>query len=799
MATRARAQRRAAVRQPRSARSRRRSGRGARGSSALFVGALVFLFPFYYMIVGSLQKRAGHRRSPARSRTGEPDAAQLRRDQRRDRPRRSRCSTPASSPAACCSARWSSACSPATPWRGCISAAAARCSRDAAGAVVPFQLLIIPLYVLIVRNYGLADTYLGMILPFAINSTAVFIFRQFFLQLPEELFEAARIDGASELRILLVGRAAAGAAGAAHRRAADLHRSVERVPLAVPGHQGADHAAARGVAGQLHQQRRGAARQPVRRDPGRRVVLAAPAVAAVHRRSSGTSSRPNRLGGQGLMTMSVPCRRRRGSGVVMSPDPDDPYEAEGVLNPASGRTPDGRLLPAPAARGRRATSPGSGSPRWCSRTACRWGSSGAASCSSRTRGWERGASHAGVEDPRVTWVPALGLHLMTYVAYGPLGPRPALAVLDGPARPGAGSGPVHFALPAGARHGPQPVPEQGRGVLPGAGHRPRTAAVATRCCTGRCGTSAGSSPGEGDAPAGRRRRRPARHLDLATSRWPRSRPTSRNLVRLRDHRLVALSRVRVRGAEDRRRAAADPRRRGLAADPSRRDRGRSSRGFDQQQSVRLRGRRDDPGRRRPVPGAGPHRRAAARAGDRRGARRHRAERGLPDGDRGDRRRSCSSSTGWRTPGSAWRASTARNTLAGRANGGRARSAGKGRAHLHRLSLFADAIEPRPGSADRGRFVRWSRWSGSTSSRRASAPRSWCGRGARQARRAGLADAQREIARGLGFAGWPALVHHAEAAAVERAQRRETFVDWATNGRRDRAQALLDVDPSLLGA
>ena len=41
-----------------------------------------------------------------------------------------------------------------------------------------------------------------MILPFAINSVAVFIFRQFFLQLPAELFEAARIDGASEVRIL---------------------------------------------------------------------------------------------------------------------------------------------------------------------------------------------------------------------------------------------------------------------------------------------------------------------------------------------------------------------------------------------------------------------------------------------------------------------------------------------------------------------------------------------------------------------------------------------------------------------
>ncbi len=68
--------------------------------------------------------------------------------------------------------------------------------------VVPFQLLMIPLYVLIARNYGLADNYLGMILPFAINSTAVLIFRQYFLQLPRELFDAARIDGAGELTLL---------------------------------------------------------------------------------------------------------------------------------------------------------------------------------------------------------------------------------------------------------------------------------------------------------------------------------------------------------------------------------------------------------------------------------------------------------------------------------------------------------------------------------------------------------------------------------------------------------------------
>jgi ABC-type glycerol-3-phosphate transport system permease component len=68
--------------------------------------------------------------------------------------------------------------------------------------VVPFQLLIIPLYVLIARDYGLADNFLGMIIPFAINSTAVVIFRQYFLQLPREIFEAARIDGAGELKLL---------------------------------------------------------------------------------------------------------------------------------------------------------------------------------------------------------------------------------------------------------------------------------------------------------------------------------------------------------------------------------------------------------------------------------------------------------------------------------------------------------------------------------------------------------------------------------------------------------------------
>ncbi|WP_409372969.1 carbohydrate ABC transporter permease [Pseudokineococcus marinus] len=67
---------------------------------------------------------------------------------------------------------------------------------------IPFQLLMVPLYVMVVRYFGLADTYTGMVLPFAINSVAVLIFRQYFVQIPRDVFDAARLDGAGELRIL---------------------------------------------------------------------------------------------------------------------------------------------------------------------------------------------------------------------------------------------------------------------------------------------------------------------------------------------------------------------------------------------------------------------------------------------------------------------------------------------------------------------------------------------------------------------------------------------------------------------
>ena len=105
--------------------------------------------------------------------------------------------------------------------------------------VVPFQLSMIPLYVLIARDYGLGDTYLGMILPFAINSTAVFIFRQY---LPATAARAVRRRPhrrRGRVAHPVADRAAARPAGPADRRAADVHRPVERVPLAVPDHQAA--------------------------------------------------------------------------------------------------------------------------------------------------------------------------------------------------------------------------------------------------------------------------------------------------------------------------------------------------------------------------------------------------------------------------------------------------------------------------------------------------------------------------------------------------------------------------------
>jgi multiple sugar transport system permease protein len=169
---------------------------------ALTIGAVAFLFPFYYMLIGSLQEE------PDTSVGGAfPDPANLTTKNYSDIN-----GSIGLLQSLVNSGIFTAAVVFSTLFFGLLAGYSLAVlhyrGRGVAFATVllvqtiPFQLLIIPLYVLLVRDYGLGDTYLGMILPFAISAVAVFIFRQFFLQLPVELFEAARIDGAGEFAIL---------------------------------------------------------------------------------------------------------------------------------------------------------------------------------------------------------------------------------------------------------------------------------------------------------------------------------------------------------------------------------------------------------------------------------------------------------------------------------------------------------------------------------------------------------------------------------------------------------------------
>jgi multiple sugar transport system permease protein len=68
--------------------------------------------------------------------------------------------------------------------------------------VVPGQVAMLPLF-LMFRELGLIDTYAGVILPSLAGVFAVLFVRQTTLSIPDEMIEAARLDGASELRIFI--------------------------------------------------------------------------------------------------------------------------------------------------------------------------------------------------------------------------------------------------------------------------------------------------------------------------------------------------------------------------------------------------------------------------------------------------------------------------------------------------------------------------------------------------------------------------------------------------------------------
>ena len=66
--------------------------------------------------------------------------------------------------------------------------------------MLPLEVTMVPLF-LIVKKFGWPNTYEGLIVPFIVDGFGVFLMRQYLKGIPNELIEAARIDGASELRI----------------------------------------------------------------------------------------------------------------------------------------------------------------------------------------------------------------------------------------------------------------------------------------------------------------------------------------------------------------------------------------------------------------------------------------------------------------------------------------------------------------------------------------------------------------------------------------------------------------------
>tara|TARA_B100001146_G_C16190211_1_gene438740 strand:+ start:1477 stop:2322 length:846 start_codon:yes stop_codon:yes gene_type:complete len=65
--------------------------------------------------------------------------------------------------------------------------------------MLPVEVRILPTYE-VVANLGLLNSYAGLILPLIASATATFLFRQLFLTIPDELAEAARVDGAGPFR-----------------------------------------------------------------------------------------------------------------------------------------------------------------------------------------------------------------------------------------------------------------------------------------------------------------------------------------------------------------------------------------------------------------------------------------------------------------------------------------------------------------------------------------------------------------------------------------------------------------------
>ena len=69
-----------------------------------------------------------------------------------------------------------------------------------ASMMIPFFVILIPVFY-IVKQLGWINNYGGLILPGIVSAYGIFMMRQFMLSIPDELLDAARIDGASEFRL----------------------------------------------------------------------------------------------------------------------------------------------------------------------------------------------------------------------------------------------------------------------------------------------------------------------------------------------------------------------------------------------------------------------------------------------------------------------------------------------------------------------------------------------------------------------------------------------------------------------
>ena len=100
--------------------------------------------------------------------------------------------------------------------------------------LIPNFLLLIPLYLQISRLPAIAGGYLGIVLPSvaAAQAFSILVLKTAFEQIPRDLLEAARVDGAGELRVLTRVVVPLAWAGLHERRGHPVRRPVERLPAA---------------------------------------------------------------------------------------------------------------------------------------------------------------------------------------------------------------------------------------------------------------------------------------------------------------------------------------------------------------------------------------------------------------------------------------------------------------------------------------------------------------------------------------------------------------------------------------